>query len=228
MTQRLLLALSASLALALATPPEAAQLPCPGDRVTVDSADSATAALVCEKIEEIRPALAECGLEQGAPLSIHLVDHAEASPFIGSYAAGSNEIRLIHPDHLTEVLSPDHPFARLEPSLLFQSLLVHELSHAFLDQAECTRNRCVAEHEYVAYAMQLWLLPEDARMAVIGGPEKQDPGPVAQESLNDFAALLDPLLFASRVWQHFSQPENGCDFIRRIESGEVDLSLPPL
>jgi hypothetical protein len=228
MTHRLLLALSASLASVLATPPEAAQLPCPDDRVSVDSPDSASAALVCEQIEEIRPALAECGLEQAAPLTIHLVDHAGDSPFIGSYAAGSNEIRLTHPDRLPEVLSPDHPFARLEPSLLFQSLLVHELSHAFLDQAECTRTRCVAEHEYVAYAMQLWLLPEDARMAVIGSPETQGMDPVAQESLNDFAALLDPLLFASRVWQHFSQPENGCDFIRRIESGEVDLSLPPL
>ena len=231
MIHRLLLALCATLTSAAAAPPDAAALLCPGGEVTVEAEDRATATRVCDQIAEIRPALAACGLQQSAPLTVYLVDEADlpSGPFLGSYAAGSNEIRLARPDRLPDMFLPDHPFARLDPGLMFQSLLVHELSHAFLDQVECTRTRCVAEHEYVAYAMQLSFLPEEARMTLLGTSEDGlDPAPVPEESLNDFTALLDPVHFANRVWRHFSQPENGCDFIRRIQSGEVDLRLPPL
>ena len=228
MTHRLLLALSASLFGALTAPLQAETLLCPGGEITVEAPDDGSAAQVCELVEEVRPILAECGLEQEAPVSIHVVAEAThvAAPMVGSYAAGSNEIKLTHPDHLSDVILPDHPFARLAPDLTFQSLLVHELSHAFLDQAECTRERCVAEHEYVAYAMQLSVLPPEAREALIG--EYVTDKIYGVEILNDFVAESAPLFFASRVWEHFSKPGNGCDFIRKIVSGEADLRLPPL
>lgn len=228
MTHRLLVALSASLFSILTPPLQAEPLLCPGGEVTVDAPDHVNAALVCELVEDVRPTLAACGLEQSAPLTIHLVaemTHTTA-PMVGSYTAGRNEIRLTHPDHLSEVISPVHPFARLEPALVFRSLVAHELSHAFLDQAECTRQRCVAEHEYVAYAMQLSVLPPEARDLVIGDYATDKTFGV--EILNDFIAQADPLFFASRVWEHFSRPGNGCDFIRKIQSGEGDLRLPPL
>lgn len=228
MTHRLLLALSASLFGVLTSPLQAETLACPAGEVTVAAPDHASAAQVCDLVEDVRPILAECGLEQEAPLTIHLVAEAThaAAPMVGSYTAGSNEIKLTHPDHLTDVIPADHPFARLEPELTLRSLLAHELSHAFLDQTECTRKRCVAEHEYVAYAMQLSVLPPEAREMLIGGYATDKTFGV--EILNDFIAEADPLFFASRVWEHFSQPGNGCDFIRKIKSGEADLRLPPL
>ncbi|MGC9369718.1 MAG: DUF6639 family protein [Paracoccaceae bacterium] len=228
MTDRLTLALGASLFGALAAPLQAEALLCRGGEVTVESPDHDGAALVCDLIEDVRPIMAACGLEQDAPLTIQLVTeitHATGA-MVGSYTADSNAILLTHPDHLSEVIAADHPFSRLPPPVTFRSLLVHELSHAFLDQAECTRQRCVAEHEYVAYAMQLYVLTPEAREMLIG--DYRTDKTFGVEILNDFIALSDPLFFASRVWEHFSQPENGCEFIRKIKSGKVDLRLPPL
>nr|WP_212523284.1 DUF6639 family protein [Actibacterium sp. MT2.3-13A] len=224
----LALAVGAALAGALTAPLQAAPLTCPGGEVTVEARDEGRARQVCDQIEEIRPALSACGLRQNGPLTVRLVEASgqTSGPFVGSYTAGSNEILLAEPEALPGILAEDHPFAGLGPPLMFQSLLVHELAHAFLDQAECTRARCVAEHEYVAYAMQLSLLPPEAREALIGGYAAE--GPIEIEILNDFIAQADPLFFASRVWLHFTQPENGCGFIARIQSGEVDLRLPPL
>ena len=46
---------------------------------------------------------------------------------------------------------------------------------------------------------------------------------VTLESLNSTIAMMAPTAFAARVWEHYSMPENGCDFIGKIIDGKVSL-----
>ncbi len=140
---------------------------------------------------------------------------------MGTYDPKTETIRIYDPVTLTKLVLEETFLGRLPTKELFESLIVHELSHAFLRQTAGENGRCLVDHEYTAYAMQLTWIDAQEPVAVdrlLGDIEDRD-----ASYLNDFIALAAPDLFAKAVWAHFNASQNGCDFIRRLVTGEVTL-----
>ena len=140
---------------------------------------------------------------------------------MGTYDPKTEVIRIYDPATLTEVVSAESFLGRLPAEQLFSSLIVHELSHAFLKQTAGENGRCLVDHEYTAYALQLsWVDAQESGTVdrILGNLKDAD-----ASYLNEFIALAAPGLFAKAVWEHFDAPENGCRFIGRLVTGEETL-----
>lgn len=204
----------------------AAPVPCTDDpRIKVDGADNAEVARICTTAARARPQMSECHLTQSRPLLIRLVDeltHPNVSCMV-QYDCRDDSISVTRPDALADILRPDSIWARIAPKALFDSLIVHELAHAFLDQTECAGIPCHADHEYIAYALQIDSLSPANRTRLLEGHRVRLP--VDPMGLNDFTAAADPDYFAQGAWLHFSAPGNGCDFVRDLLEGRQSLRM---
>lgn len=218
-------------ALALdAAPAFSETMACADPQVRVEAESAALRDRVCARIEASRPLLAACGLEQSLPITLRVVWKITTDPHgpscLGSYACDTDEIRVLHPEALSQAVGPDNPLARLSAEELFDSLVTHELAHAFFAQsAEGGGTRAFVDQEYVAYAMQMASLEQAARARLL----EAYPGPqtVDRFELNGIVALAAPTLFAAKAWRHFAQAGNGCAFVSRLVRGEASLALVP-
>ncbi|WP_371037719.1 DUF6639 family protein [Rhodosalinus sp. FB01] len=200
-------------------------LSCPGGSLTVASPDAALNERICRVAEAGAEQLAACGLPIRAPLVILAVPeiaHGDVS-CLGAYDCDRLELRFVTPAALDAALAPDSVLRDIPREALFDSLVVHELAHAALAQQPCAAPPCLAEHEYVAYTMQMQALAPEHRAIVTGAARGLDR--VTEERLNEFIAVAAPDTFAAWAWTHFSRPENGCGFVARLISGEAQLGL---
>ncbi|MEX5728845.1 hypothetical protein Ga0609869_002198 [Rhodovulum iodosum] len=205
----------------------AGALPCSGDpRITVEAERPAIMAAACDAVARARPRLAACHLDQSRPLVIRVVDETQHldEACLAYYDCRDDSISVSGPDALSRSLKHDSIWARIAPAALFDSLITHELAHAFLDQTECTGVPCYADHEYIAYALQIdGLSPED-RARVLDGHKVRLP--VDPMGLNEFTVLSAPGYFAQAAWLHFSAPDNGCAFVEKLIEGTDTLRIP--
>jgi hypothetical protein len=203
-------------------------LPCPDDeQVIVEAQAPADVARVCEVVARARPDLAACHLHQSDPLVIRVVARIThpVDSCMAQYDCRARTIAVTSPATLPEVLTADSIWARIAPDALFDSLIVHELAHAFIDQAECRGIACLAEDEYIAYALQIDSLAPADRAAVMAGHRITDAADTGR--LNDFIVLAGPNHFAQAAWLHFSLPGNGCAFVQKLIDGEATLQAHP-
>jgi len=217
-------------ALAIAAPAGAGSAPlrCADPLVTVDAASLPVARRVCAAIAAAKPRLAACGLSQSRPVTVEVVREIEgaADHCAGLYQCGTDRIALVTPDRVTTVMPEGSVFAGLDPEVYYDSLVVHEFSHALMDQADCERPRCTADREYVAYAFQIDSLPEEGRETIRAWRDM--PEEIPRERLNDFLALMKPDIFAATAWAHFDALDDPCGFVGALATGRTTLALPPL
>ena len=116
----------------------------------------------------------------------------------------------------------DSAYRAIPTDHLFDSLIVHEMAHAFFGNTKCGLETCRAGHEYIAYAMQLSSLPERSRALFLA--EFPSRGNVDLNKLSDFYLDLMPESFAADAWRHFSEAAHGCSFIGDVVSGQVTFS----
>ncbi|SNT32381.1 DUF6639 family protein [Antarctobacter heliothermus] len=196
---------------------------CADGEVAIESADRALSLRVCSVVERARPLLNACHLYQSSPIVLQVGDHGTSliHGCMGTYDPKTETIRVSDPGTLTDIVSAETFMGRMSAEKLFESLVVHELSHGFLKQTAEQRALCLVDHEYTAYAIQLsWLDAQEpgAVDRLLGDIKDKD-----VSYLNDFIALAAPDLFAKAVWAHFSASENGCAFIGQLVSGHASL-----
>lgn len=229
------LALAAGLLSALLLPAPAradGAVPCPGGGFAVagtgtdTDTDTDTVTRICTAAAAAERFLGACHLPRLRPVTFEVRAQIEgpADHCAGLYACGSDRILVIPPGGVGEVMPEDSAFAPLAPDVYYDSLVVHELAHALMDQAACERPRCDADREYVAYALQIASLPPRDRAAVAA--YRAFDGPVDRALLNDLLLWLKPDIFALAAWAHFDAPGHGCAFVERLVTGETTLALP--
>lgn len=207
----------------------AAPVVCPEDaRIRVDAGPEIPAEAVYGIVSRAREHLGACHLVQSRPLTIRVVAYL-SHPFaacMAIYDCRDDAISVTAPARLAAKLPDDSIWRRIRMEALFESLIVHELAHAFLDQTECKRIPCYADHEYIAYAMQIDALAPADREAVLEGHRVRLP--VDPAALNEFTAQAAPGHFAQSVWLHFNTEGNGCAFVGKLVRGETTLWQDPL
>ncbi|RBI84052.1 hypothetical protein DRV85_13640 [Rhodosalinus halophilus] len=197
----------------------------PDRAVRVEGAAPELAHRLCAAAERGIRQLDACGLPTSPTMTIDVVaelTHA-GIPCLGGHECGADRVQLAAPEAFERALAPDSAFRALPRPEFYDSVLVHELAHAALDRQVCADPPCAAEHEYVAYSMQMQSLDPAQRARIVTAARGTDR--VTETRLNEFIAFAAPETFAAWVWVHFSRPENGCAFIGRLISGEAQLGL---
>lgn len=217
------LAAAAVIALvAFATAVGAETLRCEGLPLKVRAPEAAEAALTCEAAARAWPRLARCGAAPAQELTIDLVDDLEGD-CLGVYHCGEDWIELLSPAALAGHRLDDSPFAALPADVFFDSIVVHELVHAAYDKVPCPFQNCLTSSEYAAYAMQVMSLPAEYRAAF--ADDSGIEGPVGRDEISAITLLMAPDLFAQKVWAHFSQRPDGCDYVAGMMAGDFYLDV---
>lgn len=170
--------------------------------------------------------LAVCHIPQRDVIKLHIVDrivHA-GIPCLGIYNRAEKILEITSPAQFSTAIDPDHIYSQIPALELFDSLIFHELTHALLDQRSGGDMQCYANHEYMAYSMQMEALSPASRQIIIGAAGGYSE--ISSEQLNVFIALAEPITFSAWSWLHFSKPQNGCDFFEKLTTGEASLELP--
>lgn len=213
----------------LATAGLGADLTCPQHpQITVNAPSAKLSLHVCDIIADQTPALAACGLSQTLPIrfTVSSIEASQELRCLGRYHCASNEITLIHPDYLAAHPEAMEIYVGLSPQAVFDSLVTHELAHAYFEQTVAGQQIGVSAHEYVAYALQLRALDPTDRERFLS--LHKSTSPPSLEMLNQVIMLFAPGVFAANVWRHFEQPQNGCAFVGELIDGTISLELPAL
>ena len=138
------LASVAALAISAAAGALADPAACSDPMLAVDAPDPAIAERVCTAAMAAKAQLATCGLTQRRAVSMEIVPQIDgpSDTCVGLYHCGADRISLVPPSAVAEIMPTDSVFATLDPEVYYDSLIVHELAHALMEQAEIGRASC--------------------------------------------------------------------------------------
>ncbi|MDU8911884.1 DUF6639 family protein [Aestuariicoccus sp. MJ-SS9] len=203
---------------AAATVASAEETLCETAGLVVEGGTSASRDRVCRIAAREIPELATCNVAVPEGVTLRFEDILPEG-CMGIFHCGEALINLLPPDLMAERREPDGAFAGVPDEAYFNSVVVHELTHAAYDGVECPLNDCLATSEYVAYAMQVRSLPTEARTAFEAASAFDQR--VARDELSAMYYAFAPDRFAQKAWLHFTQRDDGCEFIGQILDGAV-------
>ena len=219
----------AVLALLLASPvgAEESRL-CPDPIFQVAATNDALVDRTCRTAAAARESLKSCGIELSEPLEIRVVDAISNSlgKCLGIYHCGEQQIEVLSPDALSTIRERDGAFMGISDTAYWDSIIVHELTHAAYDAVTCPFSSCVATSEYASYAMQVRSLPpeEQARFGeTIVLKSKSNLG-----AISAMFYFMAPDRFAKYAWQHFSSLPEPCAYMSLIMDGKIFFDMEPL
>lgn len=186
--------------------------------IVVEGGTSAYRDRICQIAEREVPKLAACSVVVPKGITIRFEDTLPEG-CVGLFHRGEALIRLLSPDLVAERHTQDCAFASVSDEPFFDSVVVHELTHAAYDSVDCPFTDCLATTEYVAYAMQVRSLPTEAREAFEASSAYEHL--VTNEEINATYYAFAPDRFAQKAWRHFTQRDDGCEFIGWIMDGAV-------
>ena len=198
---------------------------CESALATVSAPNRMLADSVCATFEETQSLLGQCELEVSKSINIEVFDAlpSVSNACFGFYEYDTNRISLRSPDSIATVIEQSTLYEGLDPKTVFDSIVVHEVSHAAFAQTAFDDAACLANHEYVAYVMQMWSLPPSIRSEIVDRFGQVEP--VAPQRLSEIVAVMAPAQFAALAWQHFNEDGHGCDFVQDLVIGRASLEI---
>lgn len=200
---------------------ERANETCPG-RVVIRAQDHQTEDLICKAVELARELLEPCGLTQTRPINVQTVSEMDEKheACVAYFDCETDSLTVLAPSAIPvsgEVISV---LSQLPEDEYFQSVIVHEMTHAFAHQSYPNGFSRVA-HEYLAYAMQIASLSAESRASALEAFQVSEA--TALGGVDEIGLLFGPSQFALSSYEHFWRPENRCRIIDRIVSSDPRL-----
>ena len=235
---RQLLCFGCLLAVALSTTPTTAQhsaaithLPaisdavttCTGGSIVISGPAEGDRKLACSGARQAVELLGRCGFSHHRPLRLEIaeqINHPFGRPVLGFFDAVEEKV-LVRSSQSVATIVSNTLFAAVSLREFYASIVAHEVVHGILHQ---NSERHVLSHtasEYLAYALQVESLPDNARRAfLLSFPN----GASANDLLlSDLMLSLDPYLFAARAYEHFSSFKDRCGLMKALLDGEVSF-----
>lgn len=131
----------------------------------------------------------------------------------GTFDAQNDHVRVLSLAGSRSISGQQRPFDLEMDERLYMSILVHELTHALVDEAfkpGCTSLRA---HEYIAYVAQLATMSPDLRAEAL---ERYPLDPFDDPEISDLYYAFDPHAFGVKAWLHFNRSGKGADFVHRV------------
>lgn len=179
------------------------------------------ARLTCDAVAHAKTLFGSCNIPAiTRPLRIGVVEDLKPNCF-GQYHCGENWIELLAPSAMEARRLPDSVYAYLPSDEFCQSIAVHELAHAAIENMPCPLKACIVGNEYVANVMQIMSLTpaQQRRFTEQADVDRQ----ISRDELNPYIYYMAPELFAKKAWIHFTQRDDPCGFIGQIVDGTVLL-----
>lgn len=217
---RRLIAALAGLSAALSIGVSAAFAFCGETAVRLVGADPDARDAICARVERAVDQLASCHLAPTHEISIRLVRSLPES-CLGLYDCAARRIELLAPDAFAAARLDIGPFAEIDVGDHFDSVIVHELTHAAYDDQGCPSGSCVVTAEYLAYAMQVHALPDVARQSFEAGSLVEPDE--ARAFLTETMLMMSPERFSMAAWALFSSQPDPCGHVRDILDGRTSL-----
>jgi hypothetical protein len=198
---------------------------CDGGQVSVTAPSYPLVQSVCDSVERTLALLDQCDLQLSEPIAISIFDNLPnlSHNCFGFYECDSNRIWLRSPDSIANVVGQSPLYLGFEAKVVFDSIVAHEVAHAAFAQTACEDATCLANHEYVAYVVQMWSLPPSVRDEIVARFGQDEP--VEPLRLNAMIAVMAPEKFAALAWQHFNEADHGCDFVQDLATGRTSLAI---
>ena len=194
---------------------------CETTQIDVQTDEPSYVAAICEAAEQAEELFEQCNIPPiPAPLQVRIVNELQEG-CVGLYHCGEGLIDVLAPPLMEARRGSQSAFAFLTNADYFQSVVVHELAHAALDDLPCPFDACVVADEYLAYAAQVMSLPPDLRLAFSADVDLEKR--ISRDELNGAILLLAPQRFAQKAWVHLSQRDDPCAFVAQIVDRTVLL-----
>lgn len=212
--------LSVFLALAPGTGQAQTQMRCSPLEITVAAASRAEAGRTCRAVILADSKLRSLGLEHERPLLIEVTEELDfaAGYCLAYYDAGKERLQVLSEPCLEETPPMASAFPDMPASVLFESLIHHELTHAYLDEMLPGRTLPRAAHEYLAYAVQVDALPGNVQEQLLD--EADVSRPVGLDELNESILFFAPKRFAASSWLYFRRNGGGAEAVERVLAGQ--------
>ena len=102
---------------------------------------------------------------------------------------------------------------------MYESVIVHEVSHAIVEQNLAYRPSSRVVHEYIAYAAQLSTMTPDLRRDILR--RYQRPGYADVDEMSWVYYELDPSGFGVKVYRHFLTLTDPGRFLHDLLDGTI-------
>lgn len=206
---------------------------CPGTEAEYRGIDADERRRICDAAAAAEAILANCGVKPVRPYVVRIVPEVR-NPYgnciFGRYRSDLDVAEIVSPAataNLVATIPAGEPMAvynKLPHADLHRSLVVHEISHAIVQQ-NLKVPPCHAIHEYVAAVAQLGSLPEGSRSAYLNHFAGEDI--YTTDMFNDIVLAMNPARFAAAAYRHFQRPENGCAFVQRLLTDPIAVPRVP-
>ncbi len=196
-------------------------LMCNVAKVTVSAPGEVQASRACAAAEAADTRLRALGLGIEDGVRIEITEALDVAPGIcvALYDSATRTLQVLPLDCLDDQPGRAKTFPKMDAELLFDSLIVHELVHAYVDQSTEARHQSRIAHEYLAYAVQLEALPAAERARILAVADVGHP--VDLQAINEVTLNFSPLRFAAMSWLHFRQEGGDATHVRRVVDGSL-------
>lgn len=197
---------------------------CPADAASVTAEQRDHVRPVCHAARRARRMLADCGIRQREPVRVFVVNHLV--PEFPEHDLGffdSHTDRVVVPTYekSIDVTEKMDRFGVPMTRRLYRSLLIHEVTHAIVNQNVGTTRLNVAGYEYISYTIQFLSMGHELRGKIL--EKYPHDSPVKVKELSESYFYLSPPDFAVKSYIHFDMPANACSFVRDLLRGNRSL-----
>lgn len=194
---------------------------CDTASISVEAASRGDAELACSAAAVAISRLAALGLPLREPVRIEVREMLEHVPgaCAASYNVADREIHVLSTKCLEDPPARVTAFSEVPAGVLFESLIVHELTHAVIEQWQSDRVVPRIVHEYLAYAIQLDTMPSPERAQILEKANVPDPLDIAR--INEGILSFAPHYFAAASWLFFTAEGGDAAHVQRALDGDL-------
>ncbi|MDJ0739328.1 MAG: hypothetical protein QNJ91_06405 [Gammaproteobacteria bacterium] len=214
---------------AVAGPLRAADADCPAIAIDDDAGVAAdTRRLVCQGAGAALTFLAGHGVQPQRRIRVALRPTLRSGDthLIGRYDRRSDRIELLTFDAAAELSVTDALFGEAMDAALYRSVVAHEVAHAIVEQNRSPAQRSRVPHEYVAYVVQLSVLPATTRARILARDDA--PAYASVDEMSWIYYLLDPGSFGVKAYRHFVGLADPRRFLDELLSGAIRAESDPM
>ena len=177
--------------------------------------------LVCEGAAKARAFFSSLGIElkRRIRLRLHAAEIEDRRSHLGSYDAELDQIDLLTLARAKALTAGDALFGLQIDEPLYESLVVHEVSHAIAGQQFGFRPVPLVSQEYIAYVAQFSTMDPATRSRILRVYSAAAFAGLEEMSSTYYA--LDPSRFGVKVWLHYRSLKDRPGFIRDLLSGAI-------
>lgn len=205
---------------------QAGGVPCPDGHASVQLAGDATDVdTFCHAAARTVQFMAAHGFVTDLSLRIR-VQASIALPHpgqpVGHFDSRTGTVHILSRAACRRAGAAHQPFDQPMSDALYASFVTHEVAHAIAQHNFAHHAPSVAAQEYVAYVVQIALMPAALRDRVLRATDVEAFGSAAEISSVYYG--LNPHAFGVKAYLHYLSPAGGDGFMRRLLDGDVVLS----